>query len=189
MRRSLANLLSLCYHFTHIEIRAAPHAYAVENAMSLVSSRPFSFVNPGVFRDRELRVVLTTTHLPNGMGIEVPTYCFMLAVDGENSAAGHVHLRIGNTENILQYQGHIGYGVEKLWRGHHYAERATRLILPLAKQHGIDPVWITCDPDNLPSKRTCERLGGELVEIVTVPKDALAYRYGARKKCRYRVDL
>lgn len=153
------------------------------------SAHSFHFLNPGVLRDRELRVILTTTALPNGMGIEVPTYCFMLAVDGEEQSIGHVHLRVGNSDNLVLYQGHIGYGVQPAWRGHHYAERATRLILPLALAHDINPVWITCDPDNLPSKRTCERLGGVFVEIVDVPKSALAYRHGARRKCRYRVDL
>lgn len=163
----------------------------MKGSMPFHLSQPqtFSFVNPGVLRDGELRAVLTTTHLPNGMGVEVPTYCFMLTVDGEERGIGHVHLRVGNTDNLVLYQGHIGYGVEPRWRGHHYAERATRLILPLAKLHGINPVWITCDPDNIPSRRTCERLGGVLVETVDVPKTALAYRHGARRKCRYRVDL
>jgi tagatose 1,6-diphosphate aldolase len=136
-----------------------------------------------------LKVVLTSTHLPNGAGVEVPTYCFTLAVEGDDEPAGHIHLRVGHTQNLELYQGHIGYGVIEKWRGRHFAERATRLLLPLAASHGIDPLWITCDPDNWASRRTCERLGGVLVEIVYVPETAPAYRFGARIKCRYRLDL
>jgi len=155
----------------------------------LLPSEPFQFLRPGVLRDGDLTVTLTSTHLPNGAGIEVPTYCFMLSLRGGVTSVGHVHLRIGNTENLRLYQGHVGYGVDSGWRGRHYAERATRLILPLAKAHGINPVWITCDPGNIASRRTCERLGGVFVEMVEVPSTALAYRFGARKKCRYRLDV
>ena len=156
---------------------------------ALTSVDSFPFQNPGVLWDEELKVVLTSTHLPNTLGVEVPTYCFSLVVDGHNEPAGHVHLRVGHTVNLEQYQGHIGYGIVQKWRGRHFAERATRLVLPLAALHDVNPVWITCDPDNWASRRTCERLGGKLVEIVHVPEIAPAYRYGARIKCRYRLDL
>jgi predicted acetyltransferase len=74
-------------------------------------------------------------------------------------------------------------------RGHHYAERACRLLLPLARRHGIQPLWITCNPDNFPSRRTCERLGAKLVEIVAVPPRDPLYLRGDHEKCRYRLDL
>ena len=41
----------------------------------------------------------------------------------------------------------------------------------LAKRHGLGYVIITCRPDNLPSRRTCERLGGKLLEITELPED------------------
>jgi tagatose 1,6-diphosphate aldolase len=61
--------------------------------------------------------------------------------------------------------------------------------LPLLKTHGINPLWITCNPDNMPSRRTCEILGAELIEIVDLPTDTEMYRYGERRKCRYRLEL
>jgi tagatose 1,6-diphosphate aldolase len=87
------------------------------------------------------------------------------------------------------YGGHIGYAVDLEHRGHHYAERACRLVLALAKAHGLDTIWITCNPDNVPSRRTCERLDATLVEIVRLPEDSDMYQEGDREKCRYRVDL
>jgi tagatose 1,6-diphosphate aldolase len=61
--------------------------------------------------------------------------------------------------------------------------------MPLARRHGINPLWITCNPDNHASRRTCERLGATLVEIVPVPVGHTLYQRGEREKCRYRVDL
>lgn len=103
--------------------------------------------------------------------------------------AGTLSFRLADTEQIRMYSGHIGYGVFPPARGHHYAERAVRLILPLARAHGIDHLWITCNPDNWPSRRTCERLGAELVEIVDIPKTNLLYEKGERQKCRYRLTV
>jgi tagatose 1,6-diphosphate aldolase len=74
-------------------------------------------------------------------------------------------------------------------RGRHYAERAARLLLPLARRHGMSELWITCNPDNAASRRTCERLGGELVEIVPIPPDHAFYSRGERAKCRYLIRL
>ena len=44
-------------------------------------------------------------------------------------------------------------------------------------------VIITCNPDNLPSRRTLERLGGDLLEIVDLPPDNDMYQRGERQKC------
>ena len=74
-------------------------------------------------------------------------------------------------------------------RGHRYAARSVRLLLPLARAHGFTTLWITCNPDNWPSRRTCELAGGTLVEIVDLPPDNDMYLEGERQKCRYRFDL
>jgi RimJ/RimL family protein N-acetyltransferase len=100
--------------------------------------------------------------------------------------AGTLALRLGTSENVVRYVGHIGYGVFPAARGHHYAERACRLVAPLARQHGMDHLWITVNPDNAPSRRSCERLGAELVDVVDVPKTNPLYARGDRQKCRFR---
>lgn len=103
--------------------------------------------------------------------------------------AGTISLRVGHSRDLEMYLGHIGYGVYPPARGHHYAERSCRLLLPLAAAHGLDPLWITTDPANLASRRTCERLGAVLVETVDVPSNHLLYARGQYRKCRYRLDL
>ena len=103
--------------------------------------------------------------------------------------AGGIGLRIGNTRDLQLYYGHVGYNVFPPARGNHYAERACRLLLPLARAHGLDELWITCNPDNLASRRTCERLGCALVDIVQVPVGHPLHLRGEREKCRYRLNL
>jgi RimJ/RimL family protein N-acetyltransferase len=103
--------------------------------------------------------------------------------------AGGINLRIGNTPNIQIYLGNIGYSVYPPARGRHYARRAVRLLLPLARRMGVNPVWITCNPENMASRRTCEGAGGRLVEIVRIPPEHALYARGERAKCRYRFDL
>ncbi len=105
------------------------------------------------------------------------------------SIAGSISLRIGHSPNLDFYLGHIGYHVLPPSRGHHYAERACRLLLPLARAHEHKVMWITCNPENAGSRRTCERLGAKLVETVNVPRDNPLYQQGDREKCRYRLEL
>jgi predicted acetyltransferase len=126
----------------------------------------------------------------SGSGV-LPAYHFWMRVkdNSELPMAGGIGLRIGNTYEAVMYSGHVGYHVYPPAQGHHYAERACRLLLPLARQHGIDPLWITCNPDNFASRRTCERLGAALVEIVPVPVEHPLYQRGETEKCRYRIDL
>ena len=103
--------------------------------------------------------------------------------------AGGVSLRIGAGDSIELYYGHIGYHVYPPARGRHYAERACRLLLPLCRVHGLRTLWITCNPDNFASRRTCERLGMHFVNVVPVPETDPLFARGEREKCRYRLDL
>jgi predicted acetyltransferase len=103
--------------------------------------------------------------------------------------AGGLGLRISDSENTRMYYGHIGYNVFPPARGRHFAERACRLILPLARRHGLRTLWITCNPDNTASRRTCERLGASLIEVVELPEEHPLYQRGERQKCRYRLDV
>jgi len=103
--------------------------------------------------------------------------------------AGTIQLRVGTTAAICNYAGHLGYEVLPIHRGHHYAARACRLLIPLARKHQLNPLWITCNPYNIASRRTCELAGAYLVEIVDLPPESEMFRKGERQKYRYRLDL
>ena len=146
----------------------------------------FTFHDPGNLIDHDLELVLIETRLDDSMLEQVPAYRFEMRSVNQNILVGNIDLRIGNSQYLLMYAGHIGYGVEPQHRGHRYAARSCRLILPLAKSHNISPIWITCNPDNISSRKTCEILGAEFVETVALPKEIDMYTMGERFKCRYR---
>jgi predicted acetyltransferase len=123
---------------------------------------------------------------------DVPAYHFwMLWRDGSPlpKVAGGLTLRVGRSREVELYRGHIGYNVYPPARGHHFAERATRLVLPLAHRHDLRPLWLTCNPENAASRRTIERLGGKLVETIELPPDHPLRLRGESQKCRYRLEV
>ena len=146
-------------------------------------------LDPGEMVDGDLTLVVEDFHEYAPDKRWVPYYRFRMLNTHTRDTMGNASLRLGNNLHIVLYAGHIGYGVEPAFRGHHYASRAVRLLLPLALRHGLNPVWITCNPDNLPSKRSLEIAGGKFVEIVDLPPDNPMYLAGERQKCRFRFDL
>lgn len=102
---------------------------------------------------------------------------------------GLISVRIGSTPWIERYAGHLGYTIDEEHRGHRYAAAACRAVRPIARHHGLYTLWITVTPDNIASRRTCEILGAELVEIVDVPRETEMARRGELQKCRYRWEI
>ena len=149
----------------------------------------FEFFDYQPFTDGEIEVVVKDKVPPDNERGYIPGYEFTIRFSENKKPVGRVNLRIGNTERIIKYIGHIGYGIEEKYRGHHYAAKACRLIKQVALDHGLGTLWITCNPDNNPSRRTCEVLSCELVEIIDLPEDLDMYRRGERQVCRYRWDI
>ena len=142
------------------------------------------FKDPGELIDGELRLVVSKLAPADPVKGWCPAYCFEMICGGK--CAGDINLRLGDYEFLITYAGQVGYNVAPEFRGRHFAARSVRLLLPLARAHGIRPLWITCNPDNIASRRTCELAGGEMVEVVDLPQDCEMYREGERQKCRYR---
>ncbi|MDD5454155.1 MAG: GNAT family N-acetyltransferase [Candidatus Ratteibacteria bacterium] len=149
----------------------------------------FEFFNPGKLVDKELELILIERIPANPKQCFVPAYRFEMKHTATGSIMGSIRLRIGNTEFIQKYAGNIGYDVKLEFRGNKYAARSCNLILPLAKKHNINPVWITCNPDNIASRRTCEIIGAKYVETIPLPEDTDMYKKGDRFRCRYRIDF
>jgi predicted acetyltransferase len=145
------------------------------------------FIEPGLLQDGDL-ILQLDRYVPADPEKEwLPTYHFKMLLKGSATVIGGINLRIGNSDRIVLYRGHIGYGVEPEYRGHRFAARSVRLLIPLAEACGLNPVWITCDPDNIASRRSCELAEADFIEIIDVPPDEEIFRRGVRQKCRYRL--
>src|SRR5690349_11522094 len=102
----------------------------------------FKFLDPGKLVDGELELVIAYKYPGDESRGFVPTYRFNMTLAGQRQEIGNIELRVGNTEHIVMYAGHIGYRVHAPYRGHRYAARSCRLIIPLARQHRMQTLWI-----------------------------------------------
>jgi tagatose 1,6-diphosphate aldolase len=148
---------------------------------------PFRFLDPGELREGDLRLVLKETVLP--MASRPAAYRFEMRRLPDGARMGRIELRIGQTQDLILYTGHIGYRVDPQYRGHRYAARSCVLLADLARRHGHAEIWITCDPENLSSRRTCELTGAIFEGIVPLPEHHFFYKAGSRSKCRFRLPL
>jgi len=161
----------------------------ISHARRVADSPNFQFLDPGVLVDGELELVLAREVPPNPAKDWVAAYDFEMRLAGSTNKVGRVSFRAQHHSLLELYRGQIGYGVDLGHRGRHFAERSVRLLLPFIRRHDFSEIWITCNPDNGASRRTLERLGGTLVEIVALPETEEMYAKGDRKKCRFRIDL
>ena len=147
------------------------------------------FLNPGPLGDGVINLELRETTGGSPEEDEVPTYRFVISLAATGEEVGGINLRVGLNTTILRLRGQVGFMIDQAHRGKKLARRACALLLPFAQRHGLSELWITCDPDNIASRRTIEAVGAELVEIVHVPSGTRFHDEGSRQKCRYRIGL
>jgi predicted acetyltransferase len=80
-------------------------------------------------------------------------------VDGEEFL-GRVGIRHRLTDHLLAVGGHIGYWIRPSARRQGHATAAFSAALRVAYGLGIDPALLTCDEDNIGSRRVIEGAGG-----------------------------
>jgi predicted acetyltransferase len=144
-------------------------------------------IDPGNLSDGDLALKLAA-FAPHTVH-KVPTYFFRMVRATTDGELGGINLRVGSTRHIELFAGHVGYTVHPPHRGHRYATRSLRLLMPLAGRLGLDPLRITCDPENLASRRCLDLAGAQFVEVVSVPEDCANHRSGHPWKCRYRLAV
>lgn len=117
----------------------------------------------------------------------LPAYYFDIC-RADGIKIGVCDLRVGHNDKTY-IGGNIGYGIDPPFRGRHYAAKACRLLFRQAKKHGMDHLFITCDPDNTASKKTCLAAGGAYMGTALIPKDNELYADGKRFASIYRFEL
>ena len=149
----------------------------------------FKFLDPGKLIEHELELILIEKRPGNPVLNYVPAYRFKMMDTVRNVEMGAIDLRIGNTQHIVMYGGHIGYSVFPPLSWPPVVARGVACCCHLRVLDELGTLWITCNPDNFASRRSCELAGLELVEIVDLPPDTDMYQEGEREKCRYRLFL
>ena len=81
---------------------------------------------------------------------------------------------------LLEWGGHIGYGIAPDFRGQHIAEKMVIFALPKYQKRLISQVMISADKGNVASRKTIEANGGILENTVEIDGDEI---------CRYWINL
>lgn len=145
------------------------------------------FFDTSFLKDEEISLVLERTAAANPERGWVPAYYFAIC-NKDGVKIGECDLRVGHNENTY-YGGNIGYSINEEYRGHHYAGKACLLLFELAKLHNLDYLIISCNPDNVASRKTCEYAGGKLSEIAELPEGNDMRSNGETEKCIYKFML
>ncbi len=146
------------------------------------------FFNTSFLRDDKIFLKIYKKRKADYCSGFVPTYYFNICKVGSRTQLGTCDFRVGFNEKTY-YGGNIGYNVIKEYRGNGYAGRAVNLLKKLAVLHGFTYLFITCAPNNIPSKRTCEKCGGKLIRIENLPTYNDLYIRGERKVLIFKFDL
>ncbi|HCE2343221.1 TPA: GNAT family N-acetyltransferase [Vibrio parahaemolyticus] len=102
-------------------------------------------------------------NLPEGY---VPCSHFWL-VNTDKTILGAIRVRHNIENEFLSLEaGHIGYDIAPSSRGEGKGKLMLKLVLPKAKELGIDQALVTADEDNYASRKVIEANGGQFEKIV-----------------------
>lgn len=150
------------------EVRAAQRELAAEDF-------PFVFWDPGATWSQVLARLAheqAGADLPPG---RVPATFLVAVHDGH--IVGRTSIRHALTDVLLNEGGHIGYCVRPAWRRRGFATSLLRQSLHVTDRLGIERVLVTCDVDNVGSRRVIEAAGGVLEDVRDVGSGPAKRRY------------
>ena len=98
--------------------------------------------------------------LPEGW---VPATTFLSIRKSDGKLIGRIDVRHRLTEHLLQFGGHIGYGIRPSEQRKGYGKEQLRLALKFCREElSLDRVLITCSKANTASAKTILACGGVL---------------------------
>jgi predicted acetyltransferase len=103
-------------------------------------------------------------------------------ITDKDGYAGRISIRHELTDALLKMGGNIGYGVIPSKRGLGYGNRALELALSKARTLGLKKVMLSCDSNNIGSKKIIEKNGGVL-------ENEVPGENGKPSKLRYWITL
>ena len=97
-----------------------------------------------------------------------PASHYWLVAQSEIVGIARLHHTLSEKKGKLD--GHISYNVPPSQRREGYGTLLLKRVLERARQHGLRKVLVTCDEDNLPSKKIIERNGGQFEDKMLHPE-------------------
>lgn len=110
---------------------------------------------------------------PDGL-VNAHTYFLF---DETGNIVGAANIRHTLNQHLLNFGGHIGYGIAPSHRGKGYGKLQCKLALEKAKDLGLNRVLITCNDNNVASARTIEACGGVFEDKRAEGDGGLVRRY------------
>lgn len=121
-------------------------------------------------------------------GIE--SYVYDIVVPSMDRTVGRCEYRVEHGRE-LDYYGNIGYVVYVPYRGHGFAYKACLALVALMKTKikGLEEIVITCNPDNIASKKTILKLGGTYIKTLDIDPEHEIFKMGEAQKEYYVLKL
>lgn len=91
----------------------------------------------------------------------VPATTFLAVTKDTNRLIGMTNIRHWLNDALTESGGHIGYSVRKSERQQGYAKEMLALALQFCKEQNISRVLMTCNQDNIASRKTIECNSGQ----------------------------
>jgi len=157
-----------------------------------MKSQDIDYLNTAKLVDYELQLTFIEKDMTSAPDSDIPVYKFRMIHVATSEWMGEINLRAGFTENIEQYRGNIGFTVFESYRGHYFSARSCLLLKPFINFLGMSKIWLTCNIDNIASKKNIKRIGATYVGTTRVGEDSFYaefYPSSARVKFRYEWDL
>ncbi len=100
-------------------------------------------------------------NMPEGY-IPCTTYWVML----NDKIIGLANIKHYLNDHLRKTGGHLGLSIAKDYRRKGYGLKAAKLLIEKARdEFNIEDILLTNEPDNIPSRKMCEKLGAELTDI------------------------
>ncbi len=150
----------------------------IEEWKEYKSNNKDEFTPYSIFKNdyKDFSYFLDNLEIKKGNSKLVPDSTFFLYDDSKNILIGAINIRHSLNDYLLKYGGHIGNGIRPSLRNLGYGTKIIELGLKECKKLGITKVLMTCNKNNIGSKKAIINNGG-ILENEVIKDNEIIERY------------